>query len=127
MGREPSFTPYWFHGLQQAVIKLAPAWLISRQARGACGAGRAWKGVAAATACMAHVALPLPTTPRLAPTITQTLPSTTCKQVMSMHQGFRARFYRRQAQKEAEGAAAAGAGAGSEGEEAPKRELRKRK
>ena len=31
IGREPSFTPYWFHGLQQAVIRAAPTWLINRQ------------------------------------------------------------------------------------------------
>lgn len=85
IGREATFTPYWFHGLQQAVIRLAPEWLINRQ-------------------------------------------------VMRMHQGFRARFYRRQARDAAEAAAAAAAeatAAGSEGEDgeetAMKRQLRRRK
>lgn len=80
IGRETSFTPYWFHGLQQAVIRLAPDWLINRQ-------------------------------------------------VMRMHQGFRSRYYRRLARQQAEAAAAAAgeASAGEGQEEAPKRELRRRK
>jgi hypothetical protein len=52
------------------------------------------------------------------------------RQVMGIHQGMRAAYYRRQArlQAEAAAAAAAGAGAGEEGGESPtKRELRRRK
>jgi hypothetical protein len=66
---------------QQAVIRLAPAWLVDAQ-------------------------------------------------VMRLHQGFRARYYRRLARRQAEAAAVAAAGA-DEGTEAPategKRELRRRK
>lgn len=41
IGREGSFTPYWFHGLQQAFVRLAPEWIIRRQVRGVRGARRA--------------------------------------------------------------------------------------
>ncbi|KAL4426395.1 hypothetical protein ABPG77_004689 [Micractinium sp. CCAP 211/92] len=34
IGRENSFTPYWFHGVQQAFVRLAPEWLINRQVMG---------------------------------------------------------------------------------------------
>lgn len=34
IGREGSFTPYWFHGLQQAFVRLAPEWIIRRQVMG---------------------------------------------------------------------------------------------
>lgn len=39
IGREGSFTPYWFHGLQQAFVRLAPTWLVNRQV-GRAGLGR---------------------------------------------------------------------------------------
>lgn len=90
LGYETSFTPFWFHGLQEAVITRAPDWIINRQ-------------------------------------------------VMNIHQGFRAGHYRREARRQAEAAAAAAAAAGAgaeaeatsggEGEEAggSKRELRRRK
>ena len=66
IGREPSFTPFWFHGLQQAMIKLAPAWIIDRQ-------------------------------------------------VMRIHQGFRARHYKRLAKQQAEEVAVAAAAAAAGG------------
>ncbi|KAL4430884.1 hypothetical protein ABPG75_006140 [Micractinium tetrahymenae] len=34
IGRESSFTPYWFHGLQRVFVRLAPDWLINRQVMG---------------------------------------------------------------------------------------------
>ena len=83
IGYETSATPFWAHGLQAALIRSAPAWLINRQ-------------------------------------------------VMRLHQGFRAAFYRRQARQaaeEARAAAAEAAGGGADGapDSPTKYELRRRK
>lgn len=128
VGREASFTPYWFHGLQQAVIRLAPAWLVNRKARvlPAWGTRRmreagSCKRLAACFCCAVRASAGAH--PQAPAADFSSQPNRV--QVMSMHQGFRARYYSRMARQQAEEAAAAAGG--SEGEEAPKRELRRRK
>lgn len=140
IGRENSFTPYWFHGVQQAFVRLAPEWLINRQVGASPARARRqqrWGGsvyaCSVAPRCAWLVAQPpgwlfvrswlLRCPVREAEcSLCCPLGALTCSsslqlprpQVMGIHQGFRTRYYRRLAKQQAEAAAAA-AGEAAEG------------